>query len=411
MQAFKEETGIVATAEPNDTSGLRIHSYARLRNIREFVTDGFRKRTWGLEHNGKMAKQQITHHSEYSSEEWKGGSYQDLMNDLSGSINMEPYEKMLREISNSIILKRLLTVTKDLRPQRKRRFTDTDGDWDLGRQWELKPFSQSYKGREPARTIEIVAGINFNSEVSAENIKRYGTLVWAICQILERLGIKVKVVLQEKTVGFVSGCEATCHIELKKEDEYLAPSLLAAAITPVFYRRAMFGIICLSADWIKKEVCGDLGRAIEFDEPIKFEKGKLFISSSIRGFNEDVEKQILKALSLGDEEEEIKTQKTDDAQKPSGLSAWLPVPIQYPGSYGTASSALAALKRAYSDVELELGGSGGWGGSGGARYGTFTSPLQKPDLVIPRGVVIPKKKFTSRFGKFGFKKDHKFSRK
>jgi hypothetical protein len=235
-------------------------------------------------------------------EEFAGGTLEDLHKALKGDINMEPFRKARETFQRSALGRKLQEKISSHAMRRRRQMSEHDGEWDYGRRWELNPFHRAYKRPEPARTIEIICDFSISCAASADGINKYGATVWAISDLIESLGIQTRVLYLNHTTGLLNSPEedtSKIEIELKKPGEYLAPSLLAASMTSVFYRRGVFALDIMEADATGYEVSWGLGRPEPKTSSIVFEKGKLFLGASVHtGYDDKIEQELFKALEI-----------------------------------------------------------------------------------------------------------------
>lgn len=213
-------------------------------------------------------------------EEWTGGSFQGLHDALSGKIDMRPFQKARAELEKTGILAKLQSHLADVSPKRKRRMSEHDGEWNFDRRWDMEAFSSTTRTLAPAQAIEFVANFAISSGTSSQAIDKYGAMVWALSDLIEsagiRTGITYRVALNSIDSGETVGTEL--RVRIKRPEEYLAPSMVAACFRSNFYRRLAFSFMCMGAESFGLGRCSGLGRPIQEPDPIRFEDGKIIMS-------------------------------------------------------------------------------------------------------------------------------------
>lgn len=231
---------------------------------------------------------------------WTGGSAKNLLDDLSGKIDMVPFEEAREKFEKSDIAKRLRERFEKCQPRRQRVKSEYDGEFNESRRWDIAPFDGVTKAPGYGRSIEVLIYGAVSASTSAEELNAYGNMAWALIEVIERAGVNVRVGTRYKLGGFVEGRngDLTIDVESKKAGEYLSPSLLAATLKSNFFRRAVFQQICLAADAIGETASYGLGVPHQPDSQIEFKDGQLIISPRIRnaGF-EEIERELLKAIA------------------------------------------------------------------------------------------------------------------
>jgi hypothetical protein len=238
-------------------------------------------------------------------EAFKGGSLADLEAALSGKVDMQAYLQAKRRFSESKLGQRLNTVTQDLAPRRKRFTSEHDGEWDYGRQWEITPFYSTSRAFAPARTVRIMADFSISARAKADEIDRYGVMVWALSDMIESTGVMTEVCFYNAVTGCAYGpdTDGKTIIKLKRAGEYIAPSLLAAAFKANFFRRAGFAMIATHGEVSGGEVSGCLGSPVRSNVPIEFGRGELWIrTNATTGYDGAIEREILKAVGADQKE-------------------------------------------------------------------------------------------------------------
>jgi len=233
---------------------------------------------------------------------WTGGSLDALKADLSGEMDMTPFNTALSKIKTSEVFESLKTKVVAGTPMRKRRVSEHDGEWDMSRQWEIAPFHATYRAFQERKAIDINAQFAFNGAYDPEEITAYGAMIWAISELIESAGIRCRVVWckQNKGISEDKDVNSSMRIELKAHQEYVAPSLIAAAFQARFYRRAGFALIVAASDYRGYPAKNNLGTPRGNASAVSFVDGALELSPAAmgNGLTPAVQKEILKALGL-----------------------------------------------------------------------------------------------------------------
>jgi hypothetical protein len=244
-------------------------------------------------------KERIKGFYDRKDEEWCGGSTRDLLDDLEGRIDMRPFEKAREKFERSNLAKRLQERFEKCQPRRQRVKSEYDGEFNESRRWDIAPFDGIKKAPGFGRAIDVVVYGSVACTTSADELNRYGNLVWTLIDIIEKAGVNARVVTRYQQSGFLSGAggKLTIDVESKKSGEYIAPSLLAATFKSNFFRRAIFQQICMGADVVNSQVSYGLGTPQDVSEKIQFKDGQLILSPEVRnaGF-EQIERELLKVI-------------------------------------------------------------------------------------------------------------------
>lgn len=237
-----------------------------------------------------------------SAAEFNGGSMQDLLDDFAGKVDMGPFRSEKERLRKSGLLTKLKTTCQDLNPKRKRRLSEYDGEWQRDREWEIKPYQETYRMLTTQKTLEIRADFSISAYAEASDIDRYGAMVWALSDLIESSGIQTRIVMQCRVTGMDResrqwSCDS--EIEFKKPGQYLAPSLLASGFKSRFYRMPLFLAEVLASDAAGFQVSSGLGRPIHVANKIEFKDGILKLSPDAhQAMTDEVEKEILKAIGV-----------------------------------------------------------------------------------------------------------------
>lgn len=227
-----------------------------------------------------------------------GECVQNLEAEMNGDIDLKPYEDKYQKFQETGLIRRLKTVGALGKPRRKRRMDEYDGDWDWDRKWELKPYQKTERKKQLLKTVKVIANFACSGMTSTNAIQKYGSLVWALCKVIEDAGIQTEIYYREvgRDVGH-NGTNVTTMMLLKKPGEYISPQALAAAFTPHHYRRLGFIIQALGVSVNGNDGCDhSMGKA-DPQPAIKFAKGVLTLDVKSHNLEyEVVEKEILKVI-------------------------------------------------------------------------------------------------------------------
>ncbi len=293
FKASLENLGFMVETEGKKSTKI----VGRLGNVLKFVDDSKRVADFARPANRRMTKD-ITSNER---NDFVGGSSEELLGSLLGRIDMKPFEAARVRLQQTGLIQKLQTKSQRIRPRRARVFSDIDGDWDYSRRYETQPFVGVTKVLTPVKTITIEVHFSISCNATQTDIDRYGAMAWAISQVIEKSGIQTRIVwILEGTHLTESGKKdfGRVEIELKKAGQYLAPSLLAAAMKANFFRRVGFAFLTASAELLDGTVSYSLGRCQEYPKPIEFKDGVLHISpDSAKGYHDEIEREVLKAIS------------------------------------------------------------------------------------------------------------------
>lgn len=217
-------------------------------------------------------------------DEFCGGSTRDLEKRFAGDINMKPFLKAKDKLLSTGVLERAIPESVLAARRRKRINSEHDGDWDMNRRWDPAPFSAARRELQLVKRIELDCHLSVNCSVDAENYNRFGSLAWAICELLESAGIQTKINALYRTSsvdGEQAGLTGNIRVVVKEFGEYVAPSLVATVFTTVFYRRAMFMMYCAIPESMTLQVSSGLGRSEAANQPIAYKDGKIIISPNV----------------------------------------------------------------------------------------------------------------------------------
>lgn len=197
------------------------------------------------------------HHLYEGDDDFKGGSFDQLIEPHS---DFSFYHDMMKEISDNKLWKSIIHRF-DKQMVRRRSRSEHDGEWDYDKRFDVQPFQRREKKKEVVRNVKLVMEGSFSCGVSAETLNRYGSFVSAVISLLEKNGVLVEVYTCYTTDHVSqSGKNAKSLFKIKKADEYLPVSQILKAMSAVWYRRVVFGLIVSHAELHKEHHDYGLGR-------------------------------------------------------------------------------------------------------------------------------------------------------
>lgn len=222
-------------------------------------------------------------------DEWMGGSPKELIGVLSGDFDSSPFLKKRNELKASF--NKIEKLSQLVMKKRTRFMSEHDGELDFDRLYERMPFYNARIENKAVDVIDIYCDFSFHVDYESKDITQYGTICWAVVDILENMGIRCNVYIttqgynlwrteirpQLTKVGNHSSI-----IKVKGAHEYVNMLELTRCFTSNFYRRAIFNLWVASTDAAGWDTDGSLG----YSKPGKCEatRGKIFLNRSI---NED----------------------------------------------------------------------------------------------------------------------------
>jgi hypothetical protein len=127
--------------------------------------------------------------------------------------------------------------------RRKRHLDDHDGDWDMDRKWDTKPFHNTYR-EESRKRIHVDCEMCCSAWVGIKAIRRYGILCFTLIKRLEELGFLVDVSISWNSRSVFSKGNKDFNAKgtfwVKRAGEYQSTSNFAKYFTEYFYRRVIF---------------------------------------------------------------------------------------------------------------------------------------------------------------------------
>ena len=271
---FTEVLGVkvVRPKSPKD----KYHFYTTAKDVFTLFEESKKNHSLFVKNNVRQ------YFDDYSREKFCGISPENFVKAGRGE-HMKNMEDFLEAKKNlSTFTEALQKAFEPVANQRKRRFSEYDGEFSLDRQWEQKPFQDSYKLKTGmAPTMKINVDFCFSAYHSAEAITRYGAFCWAIFSKLEEAGISCEVnILQENTKLASSGKMApySCmfYTNIKKAGEYIDENALARCFTAGFFRCGTFLLFEAAAEIEESKTAYGLGHVGNI--PFKCQDGEITLT-------------------------------------------------------------------------------------------------------------------------------------
>jgi hypothetical protein len=290
-----------AKAIPGGSAGKTIEVSGRLASVLS-LCEAAREGRLALKesYNKGEARSQLGANRPEEWDSWKEGSLESLEKNLAGEIDLSGHMIERAKLEKTALIQKLQTLSQDLNPRRKRRFSEHDGEWSYDRRYEIEPFQATYRAASPTRILEIEAHFSIAAFTGAREINRYGAIIWAINDLIEKAGVQTRIVGRWHTSNITDDCsrDSNIEIEVKKPGQYVAPTLIATCFSSNFFRRAIFALDVASCDADGKRASCYLGQPIQQPKAIHFSKGVLTLSPKVMGgITPEMEAEILKAVS------------------------------------------------------------------------------------------------------------------
>lgn len=290
-----ERPGVVVKVEGNSANMVEFMQFVRGD---EFTGEFFDKTE-----DGTFAHKHTRHELLGDEKDpWKGGTYSELLNWLSGDIDMAKYNAEKDRLRKSGFDRKLREKIAMVSPKRKRCMSEHDGEWDMSRRWEIMPFQNTRKAIGAGRSIKIVINLAASSGVSAEKIDKFGVTVWAISDLIESSGIQTEIIARYAGRNIGTGKKSVHNeflINLKEATQFVTPMRLAACFKTAFFRRAIFAKLCIATQLENSKLRTSLGSPLHGAYPIKFLPGEGILTMSVGTVDLDanaMENEILEAV-------------------------------------------------------------------------------------------------------------------
>lgn len=202
--------------------------------------------------------------------DWRGGTYSEVFK----PVDMKPFIESLDKLKSNPNFK-FLKPSTGWASLRRRTSSEYDGDYDIDKKWDYKPFNSTSRVKSPIPHVTVRANLSLNCNYSAEQLNNYGTLVWAIVQLLESRGIRVSVIGMFET-DINSKVRTTAIDTLVKDSvKYISPQALASVFTSNYVRRVMFNGLVLAADEKQSDPGYGMGQAVYSQKSVEYSNGVL----------------------------------------------------------------------------------------------------------------------------------------
>lgn len=218
--------------------------------------------------NEKIHTYISSNNNDYSS--FAGGNWNDVIN----LKNMKQFQNQLEEFRKHKLEEKIKSKL-DFSSKRARKISEHDGDYDFEKRWEIKPFNNAIRMPVPISIVDIKVDFSISYAMSADDINKYGAMVWAVVQLIESLGIQCNINMiddnlniDSKGGGFFGGNNDSKYdlmfdLQIKKSGEYISPIALATCFQSVFYRRALFAGFVIGCEFLKVRSSDGIGRPRE----------------------------------------------------------------------------------------------------------------------------------------------------
>ena len=233
--------------------------------------------------------------------EFYGAPYGMLRENLDGKMDMTLYDAAYEKLRVNDLSEKLQSALLLVNPRRKRIMSEHDGDWDLDRKWDIRPFQSTHKVLAHGRAIELVVHSAINCNSKSKDIEKYGALVWSVCNLIESCGITVGITLSYalREITKDNSIGMTASLRIKKCGEYIEPTRLAASLQSAFLRKGIFSFIAAIADTAGKTVAINSGRPTQVYCPIKnVSDGTLEIAPCVSSaYDSEIIAEILRTIT------------------------------------------------------------------------------------------------------------------
>ena len=233
-------------------------------------------------------------------EDFTGGTHQEL---LAPHEDFKPYQEAMKTLSQQKVWKQAVESFAEI-SVRKRKRCAYDGEFDYDKRWDAEPFQRRTTAPRAQRIVKMVIQCGVSAGVSAEAISRFAGFAAAIANLLERNGVMVEIetnytgvnFIQQMVVGEKIDTIFTASVEVKRADEYLPPGQILKAMSPNFFRRAVFGTIIACAEAMGKTASGWLGMPFQFDKVFGIDGNTLVLYAAPKP--EDQERIIAELIKM-----------------------------------------------------------------------------------------------------------------
>lgn len=285
-----------AKAKILEENGVKVNYDAKSKNLTTELSGQasfklFREGEKVLEH-GQMLECYADHDSH-----WRGGTKKDILNSENGEFNIRPFldqkEKLQKAVGSQLEF-----LEAELLRKRTRFLSEHDGELDFDRLYERAPFySTKFTNNGVARIMDINIDFTFSAGVDEKAITEYGTMAWAITDILEKAGIRCNIFVNTLCTGQSHGDlpinDYATKIKIKSTEEYIDTLDIARHFTSNYYRRVIFTTWGMANEALGREVAYGFGSVKNWDRKSSAEKGVLNLAiSQMKDFKLDSKKLI-----------------------------------------------------------------------------------------------------------------------
>lgn len=230
-------------------------------------------------HNAELFNRYLDVEAKHKRAGFSGGEYKDLITPVK---DFTEFNEQRKTISQNKLWKNIVTQFSTAMVRRRVR-SEYDGEFDYDKRYDIAPFSQRSKAPQTRRSVKLFMESSFSCHVKAETITQYGCFVAAIVNLLEANGTNVELVATYTSTGFLSGIYAASMFRfeqtVKQSDEYVPLGQLLRLASGVYYRRAIFSLIVLAAEYAGHQVSEGLGSPYQFGKCWERKDGNLYIYS------------------------------------------------------------------------------------------------------------------------------------
>lgn len=208
--------------------------------------------------------------------------------------DMTVFRKTLSDLLENPDLK-VLRPGVSVTVARRRVKSEYDGDYDLDKRWDTKPFNNTERSDVTMPHITILANMSVYARYSSDQISEYGALIWAIIQFLESRGIRVSVRSVFHSVQS-KDFTATVDIDVKTSTKYTSPEAIAHVFTSNYIRRVMFKGLLSACEHGKLTADDGLGQPIMEKTPVKYSDGILTLGIGALNRYTEVSNELTKLM-------------------------------------------------------------------------------------------------------------------
>ncbi len=229
-----------------------------------------------------------------------------LERNLLGDMDLTAYQAAFEKIAKRGLSEKIEAKIGEIMPRRKRIMSEHDGDWSYDRQWEISPFDATRRAACQGKTITLIVNFAVSCMTDHAALENFGCFAWAICSLIESAGVGVNLVVRFQASDLSTSRSGDCDIQItiKKSDQYVEPTRIAAMLQTAAYRRGIFSFYAAVCDVTPGtptvgDHCGSYPKSFA---PIKnTAPGVLEIAPDVRrAIDETIEKEILATIAGSD---------------------------------------------------------------------------------------------------------------